>query len=383
MARDGHNGDTTIYNDNGRSGDRAKLGKRTGWAQMLEAIERGEVSAVYVRVLDRTGRSLEEFLRFLRVCRENRVRLVDQTGDRTDPDREDSATFEMWAAEKELKRAKERSAYTLRMQRARGDAIGHAPYGFKLEREPETGRIIRVPNPGEPLEPVLAAVRETRGNILAACKLLNSLGVSTRFGNPWSTRTLTRAVREFEPRLLRTRAPSIMAKGGLRPPAPLARLVLCHCGHVMTSNMRNKELVCGAGHKVGAAVHGRYVGRDRFVYDALRTEAARTFVVRFDRKAKEGIPEKRKALEAAMARLDAKLDVGRVDPASYREQIKKIQMELDGLIEEDGQDEFSGATRQPLIDWEAAPEALGDQLRRYFRSVQLDENMLPVAVHRR
>ena len=380
MARDGHNGDSVVYNDAGRSGDRAKLGKRTAWTEMNAAIERGEVSTVYVRVLDRTGRSLEEWLRFLRICQEHGVRIVDQTGDRSDPANEDSALFEMWAAQKELKRAKERSNWTLRMQRARGDAIGHAPYGFTLEREPGTRRIIRIPNPEEPLEPLFKAVRETRGNILAACKLLNARGVPSRFGTPWSTRTLHRAIKENQPSLLR-RAPATMTKSGLRPPAPLARLVICHCGGTMTPHPSTKDLTCAAGHKVGVAIHGRYVARERHVYDLLRAElavAAAAFI-NFDRPdGGADLAARRAELEDQLRRLGKAYVARALDDDEFEAGRVKVQREIDELLDVDEDELVTWTGIAPLVDWNAEPEALGDQLRRVFREVRLDENMMPV-----
>lgn len=281
-ARDGVNGELLAYSDVGVSGGFGKRGERSAWARLQADIAAGSVSAVYISGIDRAGRSIEEWLGFARRCRDLGVRIVDQTGeDRASEDGEDTALFEAWAAQKEHRKAKERSARAKATREARGDLRADrsgrltlpgsaAPYGWQQARAGEVGligsdfpdprRVVLVPNPQEPLEPILQAVKETKGNIARAAKLLNERGVPSRSGRPWSPRTVDRIIDREAPRL-RVRRVRIERAGEMvtvRVPAgrhPLSRLVRCHCGTVMTPNANRKEVVCSTGHKVGTAVH--------------------------------------------------------------------------------------------------------------------------------
>lgn len=271
-----------VYDDNGRSGDRAKLKDRRGYHAMLDAVERGEVSAVLIRVLDRLGRDVEESLRFARVLKENGARIIDQVGE-VDRDR---LMFTIWAGEKELEAAKQRSAFTKAMRESRGDAAvgGHsAPYGFRHVRAGDAGldgdprRIVAVPNPDEPLEPILDAVRECGGSVLKAAKLLDDRGPKPRSGGLWEPRTLARIVDANNGARLRGKGRRAPSEGT----APLSRIVACHCGATMTPirDPRNGQwlaLYCSRGHKAGSSKHGRYHARARHVMDRLREDLAGT-----------------------------------------------------------------------------------------------------------
>jgi DNA invertase Pin-like site-specific DNA recombinase len=201
---DGSNGNATLYDDWNRSGDRAKLGKRTGWTALCQAIEADQIEVVFMNDLDRGGRSQEEWLRFRRVAAEHKVRVVAGGIDWSAPSRRLEFSIKTMVAEEELEADRRRSAATHRMQVAREDAMGQPGYGYRFAKHAKGERVVLEPNPDEPLEPVLAVVRETRGNISAACKLLTARGVPTRSGEAWHSRTLKRIViRVGEGRLLR------------------------------------------------------------------------------------------------------------------------------------------------------------------------------------
>lgn len=101
----GHNGDTVVYDDWARSGDLDKIAKRTAWRDLCDAIERGEHDVVFMNSLDRGDRSIEEWLRFVRLARSRGVRVIADGVDHSAAENRDRLIFESWAAEKELARS--------------------------------------------------------------------------------------------------------------------------------------------------------------------------------------------------------------------------------------------------------------------------------------
>lgn len=384
---DGHNGDTEVYDDWAKSGGRGGLGRRSEWRRLCDDIEADQISAVYMNDLDRGGRDLEEWLRFLRVAQEHEVRVLDRTGEWTTPARRTEFVFKAWLAEEEYRRAQERSAFTRRMQQSRGDRLGVPPYGMTMAREQGTGRVIHVPNPDEPVDQVIAAVRETGGNVLAATRLLNARGVRARRAN-WSPKSVAKIVRREEPRLLRQVAPRT-TNGELRAPAPLAKIVRCHCGTVMTPRPKSGGLYCYNGIKLGKA-HGRYVARERHVYDLIRaeTEGQREVKGRTTYTSDAtGLSERKAALAEELRRLGVAYRAGAVDDTEFESETKRIRSDLDS-IEDDISDldhavSLTLTAHGPVIHWDqldSDPASVGDALRRLVREVRLDAEMKPVAV---
>lgn len=387
-ARDGVNGDLVVYSDVGVSGRYGKRGARSAWAQLQEDIDASRVSAVYLSVLDRAGRSLEEWLAFARRCRDAGVRIVDQTGqDRAADEGYDLTVMEMLFAEREGKKAVQRAARGQVTKAARGDKEGVPPYGQMITRD-DAGRVIHVANPAEPLEPVLDAVRATGGNVLAACRALNEAGVPARRA-AWSPRSLTKVVRREDPRLLHHLAKPRKARGRdeLLAPAPLAKLVRCHCGRVMTPRPRSGSLYCyggiqrGPGHQAGE----RYVARERFIYDLLRAELPRIKRIDILKRPKAGAEDaatQRATLERRRRLLGIALADETIDEAEYASRKQAIDQQL-AAIEDVDADWLGFGEPRLLVDFDGDPQALGEALRQRVRAVHLDKNMLPVRVELR
>ncbi len=387
-----------IYDDWARSGDIAKLATRTGWRAMCDAIERGEHDTVFMNAFDRGGRSLEEWLRFARLCRDRGVRVIAGGVDYAAPENRDRVVFEAWMAEKELDRAKERSATTKKIRAARGDVViggHHAPYGKSWVRDhstpcPSPGRcrcrVILADNPAEPVEPLLEAIRDTGGNVLRAAQVLNDRGVATRSGRSWDPRVLSRALdRAGEPRARMNPG----AGGRRRAPttAPLSKLVVCHCGRTMTPQRdpRNKQwlsLVCGAGAKEGFDAHGRYVARSRHVIEALKEalkgQDRRTY--REARASDEDIAARRAKLDVQKRRLGMALADDAIEEDEYRRRMDAVKRELDELAEvvADRGPAITLLTRK--VEWDAEDAMVGEQLRARVRFVKVGADMTPVEV---
>jgi hypothetical protein len=304
------------------------------------------------------------------------------------------ATLDMLIAEAEGAKAVERSVRAKATRDARGDVTtaSQPPYGYRLARagdvgqvtaeRPDPQRVVLVPNPDEPLKPILDAVRETRGNVARAAKLLNERGVATRSGRPWDPRSLGRIV-DREARGLRGRR----GPRGVRIPAgrsPLSRLVVCHCGQVMTPNAARKEVICAVGHKVGTAEHGRWVAREWRILDYLREQTADLRGTVGERVyAADETSKQRAELEAERRRLGIALADDAIDEAEYRRRMDRVKADLAKLADADDDYRITVEMRGRLVKWESLeedPVAFGDQLRDVVREVRLDEAMQPVGI---
>jgi DNA invertase Pin-like site-specific DNA recombinase len=386
----GHNGDTIVYDDWARSGDIDKIAARTEWKRLCDAIERGEHDVVFMNSLDRGGRSIEEWLRFIRLARSKNVRVIADGVDYSASENRDRLIFESWAAEKELERAKERSARTRRLREARGDATtggNHAAYGAMWLRAGDVGepgdprRLVSVPNPAEPLEPVVAVLAETGGSVMAAARLLNQRGIAGRDGRPWTTRTLQRvADREGLVRKTygarRRRAPSA---------APLSKIVQCHCGAIMTPERDRRTgawaaLSCSRGRQAGAEAHGKNNARARHIVDFLKSQV-RYSTVRIERAAPTNSASERAKLEDRRRKLGIALADDAIAEDEYRQRIDAIKAALAKLDDDASAEDWTGfSAKEPLVDWSADDAAIGERLRKLVRSVRLDEGMMPIEV---
>ena len=371
-----------VYADVGVSGRHGMRGAKSDWRRLHDDIASGVVSVVYLTALDRAGRSLREWLDFTELCVSKGVEVRDQSGvDRASGDAEDIAIIEMMMAQREGKKAVERSARGKATQMRRGDDVyqGRSPYGWKRVRvdadgnivNAPDGRIVQVPNPEQPVQPLIDAISATRGNVLQASKIV---GIDPR--------VMTRAL-DSAGALRGRRAP---VGGRRRAPsdAPLSRLVECHCGTLMTParDRRTKQwasLYCARGHKLGAPVHGRYVARSRFVLDALRREIPRKSSIAILRSTPADTEARRRALEATKRKLGIALADDAIEEAEYRKRMDAVKAELADLG--DAESEWIGfGPRTPNVDWSADDIALGEALRRLVRVVRLDADMMPAEV---
>lgn len=255
------NGDTIapghIYDDNGRSGSRAGLARRRGYLELLDAVERDEVSTVYVRVNDRLGRGMTEHSRLWDVLEDHGTRLCDESRC-YGPEDEMLYHMQGMMARAVGKQQSERAQYILRRRIERGDDVTggqSAPYGYMQVRE-DGGRIANVRatepyrdqckacradpehvHPAEPLETVLAIAR-AEPTLLGAMARLNAEGIPHR-GRPWSYRGLEHIIRRHAPDILAARRHQYRRHGTTPLVHYLSRVVRCHCGGYLTPARMN------------------------------------------------------------------------------------------------------------------------------------------------
>jgi DNA invertase Pin-like site-specific DNA recombinase len=378
-ARDGWTGEVRTFVDWDRSADPAKEAKRTAFSELLSAINRGEVATVYAASLDRLYRSMGTFLKLTEAAEA-------RPGDATRPPRpavaivtaregrlggdgspmaqafgQITATF----AELELNTAKARARGAVIARAARGDAFGHAPYGYRHERR--DGRIVLVLDGSHPLEPIIEAYRRA-GSVLGAVKLLNAADVPSPNGKLWCATTVRRVLRE-EGVALPARGPS-----GRSIPAGasvLAQLVSCHCGHTLTPNAGRRQLYCSLGTR-NPGSHGRYVVSEADILPFVRAEVARLRIP-FDSVTEGEAQAGRLAgLAERKRRLALTFADGALDETEYRAELRKIAAETEAI---------EGAQRIieiPPLNWEGPRRAVNEALRAILAHIELDEHMQAV-----
>lgn len=378
-VRDGHNGNLVTFTDWSRSASESKSGARTQYAAMLARVEAGEVSHVYAYALDRLNRSLIMSARFARACEDRDVRIVTT---REGEVRHDSpAEWLRWTilatfGEYELRTIQSRAAGALAVRKGRGDYIGRAGYGFRLERDP-SGAIVQVTDPARPLAPVLDAVREA-GSILGACKLLTERAVPVPQG-PSMERRLGNAIWHPTPlrKIIARNAPELLPKAGptgRRQPSRssvLAQLLVCHCGHVLTPEPGRKSYRCTAGNRTGREAHGPMWIAESALLPWVKAEAAR-----HDLDAvleRDADTTRRASLEASMKRLTTAYVNGGIPDDDYLRDLALIQTDIAAIDAAEMPDFIP-----PAIDWTWPMEAVNAGLRALWRSIQLGPDLRPV-----
>ena len=368
---DGHNGNLIEYDDWGISADVAKSAKRTAYARLLADMEAGTVSSVYAFDVDRLYRDPRDLIRLQDAAQRHRVRIVTTggplaIGDGDDPAAEGFAFMGAVFGRMELQKAKKRARAAREARRERGDRFGHAPYGFRHVRD-ESGRIVRAPDPGRPLEPVLEAYREA-GSVLGAVKLLNARGIASPKGRTWHPSALTRVIEQNAPNLLPRQSPT-----GRRQPtrALLGQLLRCHCGTVLTPNVVRGQYYCNAGKLAGSAKHGKYNVRESDLEPWVRAEADRLDLDVDAVKMGDETSRRREVLAEDRRRVGIRYQARELVDDEYLDALKAIDAEVGELAEREA------VVAIPAIAWDAPPEAVNAILRALWDHVQLGPDMRP------
>lgn len=377
-AADGHNGNLVVYSDWGVSADIAKSAKRTEYARLLADMEAGSIQAVYAFDVDRLYRDPRDLIRLQDAATKHSVRIVTTggplaIGDGDDPSAEAFAFIGAIFGRMELQKAKKRSRAARDARRERdGHLVNQPPYGFMNIRE--DGRIVQVPNPDQPIEPLIAAYKEA-GSILGACRLLRRDKVpAPRGGERWSTSALTRILERAQAAGADVTLP-VKTPAGRRTPARamLAQLLRCpFCGRMLTPNVKRGQLYCANGSR-DRVTHPRYAVREVDVLPWVQAEADR-----FDPgdyiEAEGAEKERRAIIDRREAALELYLSK---DPMMTRERYQAEQ-------ERAARDLEALETRGALaalpesVDWDADPAKVNAFLRSIFLAIELDSQLLPV-----
>jgi len=267
----------------------------------------------------------------------------------------------------ELQKAKKRNRAAREARRDRGDRFGHAPYGFRHVRD-EGGRIVRVPNPDQPMGPILNAYREAV-TMLGAVKLLNARGIPSPKGKRWGTSALTRVMELHAPELLPRKGAS-GKRIRTRRPNVLAQLVKCHCGATMTPNTARRQLYCRAG--MSRPGHGRYVASEVYVLPWVKAESARFRVP--ESVALDDPSVRRDELEEDRRRAGVAFNARAMTDADFTATMARLDAEQDRLGAAESVQDVPQA-----IKWDSWDrEAINTVLRSLWHFVELGPDMRPV-----
>lgn len=356
-----------VYTDWGISGTHDD---RPDYQRLRAAIRAGQVGSVCAYSLSRLGRKARELLDFVELCKTHGVTI------RTKVENIDTSTAMGVAmltviaafAQLEAELAAERQAAALDERRKRGDRLGQPPYGFLHEKV--DGRIVRVPDPKRPLEPLLQAYRDA-GTILGACKLLKDRGIpAPKGGKTWATSALTRIIEENAPEML----PRKNARGARQPAsAVFAQLLECpFCGRTLTPNAARGQYYCPNGPRDRAG-HPRYAVREVDLAPWIKAEADR-----FDpeplRIEADDLSGRKDAIARRLERATELYMAGDIDRSKVEAEKARAARDLEDL------ETRSTALDMPAaIEWDHAPDVVNRALRTIFRRITLDETLRPIA----
>jgi hypothetical protein len=253
------------------------------------------------------------------------------------------------------------------MQRARGDDLGMAPYGYRF-RTPErdgTARVVHERAEPDKIAHVIEAYRRA-GTFLGTARALNAEHWPSKHGRGWHATTVKDLVVREAPELATN-----VSRGRRREHRPrlFSGLLRCYCGGLMSPGTGGgaNGWYCGRGQRGN---HGRptYVSEARLL-PWMIAEAAR-LVMPGDRleRADDGYDDsaERAALEALRGKVaDAIVDAGLADLDAQRAARGERARRLEAI--------------PPRIDWQGwTTEAIHGVLVAMWAYVELGPDLSPV-----
>ncbi|MEA2518780.1 MAG: site-specific recombinase [Chloroflexota bacterium] len=399
--------DVVLYVDWGITGSGKK--RRPEYDRLKADIAAGKIESVCAYSLSRLGRSTKELLDFVELCKAHGTTVATAVEhlDTAGAMGELLLTIMAAVAQFESQIGAERSAASREAETVRYAAAGMrvAPkfgvYGKRVVKGADGLRVL-VDDPDRPIEPIIEAWRGAR-TFRGTVEALGRLGIPSPFGakrvkeggtGGWSTAALARVLTWYadpangdsrltddERALLLTTATT---RGGRRSvprePTVLQGLLHCHCGRRMTPNRHHRSYYCSRGHLDGTSRHGRFTIGERALLDVLRPIAERYSPQRILGAARTPGQAERTRIERAMANLDAKLDAGRIDAATYKTSIAALNSQLARLTAQDRNVDLLHriitSRSEAVPSWDDAP-AMNAHLHRIWTAVRLDEDMQP------
>ena len=158
-----------VLTDNDRSATRFATKDRPEYERLRTILRPGDVLVVWEA--SRAGRSLDHYVDLRRLCSERGV-LLSYSGrlfDMDDGDDRFTTGLDALIAEREAEDIRKRIVRSHRANLAAGKPHGRVPYGYKIVRDPETGKATgRVPDPARAPLVAEAARRVLDGHSLEA-----------------------------------------------------------------------------------------------------------------------------------------------------------------------------------------------------------------------
>lgn len=357
-----------ILEDWGKSGRIAKQGQRDGFARLLDLIDAGDATAVYAYSLSRLGRSIETLAVLIERCSDRKVPIRCADGFSPDTSTPTGAlvatiigSVHRWQAEWTRERAAEATA----IRRTRGDHVGPAPYGYRVEG----GKL--VDNPNEDIADVVAAY-EAAGSFQGAARFLTIQGIPSRKGKAWTASSVHQMLERVAPDVL----PPSTTRRRVTASFRLSGLLRCpHDGAMLTGRTFRGRYVgysCRRAPQNPTHPHPRTISEDR-VLPWIQAEVAH-LEVPVDQAI--GDPEaeaRRPMLEARRQRVvEAFLD-GVLDKPTRDAQLLAIADELAGLSV------HARVLEVPEVDWSWSADRINPVLRAILDHVELGEDLVPTS----
>lgn len=382
--------EVVIYADWGISGGGDGT-RRPEYQRLKGDVADGRVASVNAYSLTRLGRNARELMALVELCKAHDVALRTASESIDTSTAMGRAMLGMMAvmAELELEQGKERSAAAraVRVARHRNAGLlvdGRLPssvpaYGTKHVTENGLTRVL--PDEAVDLQLIVDAY-VTAGSVKACARLLNERSVPSPRGRRWSVTPTRRLLERLNDAGLVTLPPR---HGRMRHPvgrkALFAGLLQCHCGRRLTPNVARGQYYCASS----VPNHGRMAVTEKALVPILRAEAnLYTRAVReVDRARASDVAAMEGNIERRQAALDARLDVDRITPEDYRQRSRALAAERAELFANARVDRVLLIT--PVPEWPEPgedPTAINRHLLRIWRTVQMDDQMVPTVVWR-
>lgn len=384
-----------IDQDWGVSAAREKTHRRLAFLAMLASIERGEVSTVYAYSTDRLARSVRWAAQLLDACEDAGAAVVTREGRFAPGDSAARMTFSVLAMANEnaVRGMSDKARSTARVRDDRGDAMGALPYGYRRARAGEAGmtteehpdpqRIVLVPDPAEPLAPILDAWERSGHSPRRAARILNDEAhIPTKHGGVWDRKSILRLIAREAPGRLPMPAPS-GRRGDPPTPALFAKLLACHCGRTMTPNRHVEKrranvtesvsYYCARGH-VERSSHPRVYVAESIILEWAKREAARLEIPAERVTDEADDAAVRENLRAKRERWIDQYGEGLIDRAKRDAKLAEIDAALARLTARS----VSHDLPPEPIDWTWPTERLSSVLRALWRRIELGPDLRPI-----
>lgn len=340
--------------DWGKSAAADKTDRRLVFLELLASIERGEIDTLYAYSTDRLARSVRWAAQLLDACEVagTTIRTLEATFAPGDDMARTLFHFQAMQNEGYSRQSRTKRRSSIEQMRADGKKLGQPYYG-KL--------------PGEDLSAVRAAY-ETAGSLRGAARLLNAQGVPSRRGH-WAFSSVQRIMaREGV-------VPAVGVRGARhRQRHTFARLLRCHCGHLLTGSRRSD----------GTTVYRCLLGD--FDQDHPRKSVAEGVIQRWaidemarlrppndDDVAMVEVEEERRSLTVRLDLVKRAFLAGLMPESEMLERKAEIDA---GLMRLD----LAGQLVQvPPFEWDDDPQTTNLDLRELWEYVQLDLELRPVS----
>jgi len=359
-----------LLSDWGRSGRGEQRHLRPEYLHLRELISAGEVRVLYAYSLSRLSRSLRDYADLAELCRDHGVTIrLAKEGEFDYATVSGRLVVGMLAlfAQMEAELAQERARDTIQIRRARGDVIGSVGYGQRLRNgRPE-------PRADQDPEVVIAAYRQA-GSFGGTARTLNGAHVTSRFGRPWSAKTVRDVLARTAPDdlALTVRQSRQGVKGTGQ--GVLYRLLRCPCGQILTPKANKARgrmaYICYRGRYDAAHVRPYQVA-EQAILPWVQAEVARLRPPEAVLLA-EADTARRTDLEGRRRRVLDNYEDGLTDKAERDRKLEAIGDELERL------DATSRLVVVPAIDWSWEPAAINGVLRAILEHVELGPDLRPV-----